>query len=296
MRVLVLHNPTAGDGRPSREDLMTLVEKAGFEAVYVSTKEDDYAAALHEPVELIIVAGGDGTVQKAAAALAGDPPPLAILPLGSANNVAHSLGISGRVGPLIQALRGAPVRRLARGTASGPWGRRVFVEGVGVGALARATAGGPDGLTDDDKQRAGRDALRRVLEEHPPLPLRLALDDTVVEGDFLMVEAMNIPTSGPRLPLAPGADPGDGLLDVVLVDGDRRAAMLAWLDDPSSAPPPAETRRCRRLSFTWSDAPLRVDDDLPDPPPHPRPVTVELAAEPLRVLVPGSTTNEGSER
>ena len=60
-------------------------------------------------------------------------------------------------------------------------------------------------------------------------------------------EIMNIASIGPRLLLAPAADPGDGLLDLVSLEPEARADMLAWLGASSSA---------RRRSRYDGDAPL----------------------------------------
>ena len=63
MRALLMHNPTAGSGRHTRDELLGHLGAAGFSTRYVSTDDDDYKAALAEgDVEIVIVAGGDGTV------------------------------------------------------------------------------------------------------------------------------------------------------------------------------------------------------------------------------------------
>ena len=55
-----------------------------------------FARTIDDSIDLAVTAEGEGTVRSAAIALAGRPIPLAILPFGTANNIALSLGIEGR--------------------------------------------------------------------------------------------------------------------------------------------------------------------------------------------------------
>ena len=93
MRVTLIHNPTAGeDAQPARDDLLRLLCSTGHVIFYQSSKEKSWKQALHEPCDLVVAAGGDGLVGKVAKRLIGRQTPLAILPLGTANNLARTLG------------------------------------------------------------------------------------------------------------------------------------------------------------------------------------------------------------
>lgn len=260
MRAVVVHNPTAGTGRHTAEALVAAVEAAGYTVTYRSTKDGDFAEPLRERCDLVVAAGGDGTVAKVAARiLPGSGVPLAIVPLGTANNIARSLHIAGTPVALAATWRTGATRLLDIGVVRGPWGERPFVEAVGIGMLAQALGGAVGGKPDG--MAAGRDALRRALAEGKPERVHLNLDGDVTEGDFLMVEVLNAGYTGPALRLAPDASIGDGLLDVLCVRPDDRAAMLAWLDgDPGAAGPALDTRRARAIALTWQALPLRFDD------------------------------------
>ena len=64
MFAILCHNPTAGAGNHSKKELLAALELAEVEAEYCSTKGDDFPEMLKQPIELIISAGGDGTVAK----------------------------------------------------------------------------------------------------------------------------------------------------------------------------------------------------------------------------------------
>lgn len=125
LRAVLVHNPKAGDGEMSGEALRLLLRKANISAFYQSSKIGELTAALSMPCDLIIVAGGDGTVAKAITQLPNRSVPIAILPFGTANNIATSFGIGGRIADILGTLRDAERRRwmlvwpTAPGDASG---------------------------------------------------------------------------------------------------------------------------------------------------------------------------------
>jgi diacylglycerol kinase (ATP) len=235
-----------------------------------------------------VVAGGDGTVAKVIGALGARRPPLAILPFGGANNVARAMGIEGD--PLAMARAGwreAVPRRLDVGTAAGPWGRRLFLEAVGVGAVAEATAAVDDKeVPGPEKSELARTTLRRVLAEAEPKALRIIIDGEPMACRCLLAEIMNIPATGPKLRLAPAADPSDGLLDLVWLEPAAREPMLAWLEERARSAPPLASRRGRVMAFEWQDGALHVSDAFPPPPARPELIEVTLSALPVTVLVP----------
>jgi diacylglycerol kinase family enzyme len=93
MRALVLHNPSAGSGDISAEDLLAALAAGGTAARYCSIKALHSSDALGDSSDFVVVAGGDGTVVKAVDYVRNRKLPIAIVPLGSANNIARSLGI-----------------------------------------------------------------------------------------------------------------------------------------------------------------------------------------------------------
>lgn len=92
MKVTLIHNSKAGDDdQPSGDVLSALICQAGYDVIYQSTKDKNWQAVLEDPGAFVVAAGGDGTVGKVAKQLVGLGIPLAILPLGTAKNIAKTL-------------------------------------------------------------------------------------------------------------------------------------------------------------------------------------------------------------
>ncbi len=83
---------------------------------------------------------------------------------------------------------------------------------------------------------------------------------------YLAVEAMNIRHAGASVPIAPNADPGDGLLDVVLIRKRARPGLMRYieqrLEQRAVKRPRLKVRRGRRVELRVKDAPMRVDDQV----------------------------------
>jgi diacylglycerol kinase (ATP) len=288
MKALLFHNPNAGNDENSKEALLSALKLAGYSVTYCSVKDDDYEDALKRSVDLIVVAGGDGTVAKVIARLPDRGIPVAILPLGTANNIARSMGIAGSPVHLAEVLRPDRSRRLDIGTAEGPWGECHFVEAVGVGPISRSLEKKKtNGKTNSvDNMRKGREGLQKLLRKADPLDIEIIIDGKPVTDDFLAIEVVNVAYTGPALPLAPEADSGDGKLDIVCVTNAHRKDMIDWLEAPQEGPAPVKIIQGRKVKITGNLPHQRVDDKVFDPTEEKATIRVELEHEAAKVLVP----------
>jgi diacylglycerol kinase (ATP) len=269
VRVTLIHNPNAGrQGRGEAARLRRVLEACGYEVRYRSAKEDGWKEALKKPADLVIIAGGDGTVGRVTRRMVGRGVPLAVLPSGTANNLARSLGVVERpFEELLRGLRDARRVKLDVGVASGPWGERYFVEGVGAGLFANLL-GTPASETlkmRSSPVKSGLQQLRGIAERCEPLEISAMLDGRDISGRYLLMEMLNLPYIGPNLHLADESPLGDGQLDVVLVTEAERPRLLHYLEhwqDNRERLAVLPTLHGRRLQIEWTGFALHIDDKL----------------------------------
>ena len=273
MKVTLIHNPGAGDGsQPTDGQLVALIEEAGHKVRYHSTEDGDWKRALRKKADLVAIAGGDGTVGKIARRMIGSGVPIAVLPMGTANNISRTLGIAGaQVHQLILTWATARRMKFDAGCAKGPWGSRHFIEGVGAGLFPRALPGiqrnkTMANLTEADaKVSYAIQMLREHLDECPALKLKATLDGKDISGSYLMFEVMNTRYIGPNLFLAPGVSHNNGLLDVVFVEEKNRkklAKYLATWQEGKLWPLGMGVGRGKRVTMEWTGYPVHIDDKL----------------------------------
>jgi diacylglycerol kinase (ATP) len=259
MRATLVMNPKAGDGDMSRKDLQPELERRGDEIVFVSSKDDHLREALADPGELIVVAGGDGTVAEVVRLITGSKVPLLIVPSGTANNIATSLGIEE------PELDLRTVRKSWRNVALdvADSNGEIIIEAAGCGAVAyllheikEIKAEAKKGL------KATAKALGSHIRDLPGTPYRVTCGDREWHGTASLIEVMNMPRIGPGLELAPSADPSDGLLDMVIVAEADHEALRRYLRSGGRDRklPPVIDARADHFTIEC-DAPWHIDDE-----------------------------------
>ncbi len=302
MRVTLVHNPGAGrQGSGEGRQIVQLLEREGYRVSYLSSKDDGWKKGLAEPADLIVVAGGDGTVGKVARRVAGRGVPIAPLPSGTANNISRSLGLVQRsFDDLVRGWRDARSVKLDVGVAEGPWGQRYFVEGLGLGLFAGLLGrsksekkGTPKFKRREDKIAYGLRKLAERVVECAPVELQATLDGKDISGAYVMLEAVNIPFVGPGLFLAPDSKPGDGELDIVLVGEAERERLRTYLEhwqDNKERLAVLPSHKGKRLSFEWTGFELHIDDKLwpkrGKAPQAPARIEVRLEGHAVEFMVP----------
>jgi len=271
MDILVLHNRSAGDEEPAPGRLLALLRRGGYTPHYF-----DLHAALETPSKLpdadfIVVAGGDGSFRRAVLTLGQRHVPFALLPVGTANNIARTLGISGSAPDVISEWDRSERVRFDVGLVKGPWGERKFVEGVGVGLFARvieilskveegehADAARPHRVASDLR------STTVLAHEIAPLAVEAVVDGERVAGDYLVFEVLNIARVGAGVSLV-DADIGDGSFDLITAESDERPLLLETLGNVARGmvnPSKLPARQGRKIELLLPPCALRVDDEV----------------------------------
>lgn len=264
MRALFVVNPAAGGRTAGPDDLersAELLRDAGFELVRVETTPDVSSAdlarrAIGEGFAACIVAGGDGTVAPAAAALIDTDVILGILPFGSFMNIANGLGI-----PLVP-LEAARViaKRQARRADAGEVNGELFFESAGVGLDAELFGAA---------RNAERGAWLRVLDRvwryvtHGTHRVKITIEGETHAHRVMQVLVVNSPYYAWALPLLPDASMSDGILEVAVFPRMGRFALLRSLVSvmrDRRLPQRPVRYRGARIAMS-SDAPLTVHAD-----------------------------------
>jgi diacylglycerol kinase (ATP) len=228
--------PGSGPGLSDDPDLLTAdalraaLQRRGMEVSHRELLEgDDLTELARHAVETghdVVVAGGDGTVSLAAAALVGRPEAtLGILAMGSFNNMARGFGVPVTLEPALDAIAAGRVASVDAGwvVRDGDGGRPFFeAAGVGVDALGF--------LAVEMAERRGWLRAARLLWRGLRLrrtPMRIRIDGTAYRTGSPGVIVSNGPYHGMGFAVAADADPGDGLFTVTVFSGMTRWEVLA---------------------------------------------------------------------
>jgi diacylglycerol kinase (ATP) len=234
MRILLIHNPKAGDGNHNKKQIMTHLTRCGHQAFYQSLKERGWKKAFKKPVDLILAAGGDGTVHKTAWQIVDSGIPVAILPLGTANNLARSLGFTGSVDEIIQSLQCGRSQSFDVGVARNGSARDCFLEAAGGGLFAdyfpAAEANEKEGASPKQELTAHLKLLRHLSFDYPARYWKITMDGKDISGRYILWGTMNIRSAGPALHLAPKAKTDDGKLDFVGVHEHERNVFIKHVE------------------------------------------------------------------
>ncbi|MCG8503473.1 MAG: hypothetical protein MI755_02595 [Sphingomonadales bacterium] len=189
MRILIIHNPTAG--RRRRKLLEHVIEGLvlrGAAVEVIPTEGPGHATALarkaafgSDPADVVVAAGGDGTINEVAAGLVDSQVPLAVIPAGSANVLARDLGLFGMFGPAPDRV----ISAIVDGQAQPIWLANVETDDT-KSKFAVMLGGGYDGAVvarvgANIKRRLGRMAFvwagLKALVGHPGRPVCLEVGD-----------------------------------------------------------------------------------------------------------------------
>ncbi|NYF98169.1 diacylglycerol kinase family protein [Janibacter cremeus] len=224
MRSALVINPAKGGWERALDAVTTRVAAAGWPApaVHLTTRAEtgraQAASAVEAGAELVIAAGGDGTVRSVAHALAGTGTQLGIIPIGTANLLAHNLDLPSGVDAAAEVAVTAGARPVDLGLAriDDEVEEHPFVVLAGMGHDAATVAATRPRL----KERIGWPAYlapAAVSAMRRPVPMTVRHDDEM-EREVLAWSVLAANCTRVRAGvLVPGGLLDDGLLDVLEV-------------------------------------------------------------------------------
>jgi diacylglycerol kinase (ATP) len=291
-RIRVLWNPHSGrkggipTNRASREMLLDLMashdlgrdlRETDSEAEAIDATRD----AVEQGCDVVVAAGGDGTVRLVAKELIGTRAALGILPLGSVMNVARMLELPRDLEEAARVLRSGHVRSIDVGIVDD----RIFLESASVGLHAAIGR---------DIERMGKgdygSFLRSILRAFRYRPSRMTIeleDERTIERRALLVAIANGPFLGAGFTVAPEAAIDDGLFDIrVFLHYSKRELLLNFASiafGRRAYVPHSLTERASHVRISGHSAlPARADgEDLGT-----TPMSFEVRPGALRVVVP----------
>jgi diacylglycerol kinase (ATP) len=230
--MIIVFNPVAGMRRASLLwRVLDVLVANGIRIELAETHRPGHAEALAreaacDGASMVVAAGGDGTIAEVAKGLMGSSACLGVIPLGTANVVAHELSLPFEPRAVAAALAFGRTRPLWPGVASGAAGTRLFVQMLGVGFDAQVVHRLPVTL----KRALGRSAYAlqtlRELAVYRFAPIHMLLDGEEMQASSVIVSKGRL--YGGRFLLAPTACPAEPGFSVVLFDHSSIAAPLMY--------------------------------------------------------------------
>ncbi|MBE8971354.1 lipid kinase [Nostocales cyanobacterium LEGE 12452] len=239
-RALLLVNRHARQGQKGLSEAIQSLKTFGFDLIEESTEDPKHLAEVilryKHQVDLIIIGGGDGTLNAAVDALIETQLPLGILPLGTANDLARTLGIPNSLNEACKIIGNGHLQRIDLGCVNGKHFFNVASMGLSVKITQR--------LTKEVKRRWGvfayaATALQVVLEARP-FTAEIAINGELVRVKTVQIAVGNGRYYGGGMAVADDATIDDQRLDlysleiehwwqvILLLPAMRRGRHIHW--------------------------------------------------------------------
>lgn len=216
MRVMLLINPKAGllRGCQTPEEVKTKLAGLKFACEVTIAQDSNGISGFIENVksahpDLVLIAGGDGTIATVLKGLHGEELTFGLIPTGSANNICRSLGIPDELEDAVQILNAQKVAGMTIGKANG----ELFIESVGVGLLANIMQ--EVGEQDNQKEvlKVVMESLKQVAKVEP-LPVSIWADSRELAVETVWLTVTNLGRAG-VVEVGPDASPFESKLELV---------------------------------------------------------------------------------
>ncbi|MGH9456835.1 MAG: diacylglycerol/lipid kinase family protein [Thermoanaerobaculia bacterium] len=299
MRLRLLYNPGAGKGRARRhiDEAVALLEKRGAAVELLPSRSREHLvelgrSAAADGVDRVVACGGDGTIHLAIRELDLGRATFGILPLGSGDDFARTLGIPTSLPDACDVVLGDTTRQIDVALANGT--RYVCVAGFGFDAEVNRYA------NESVSRLRGTPlylySIFRVLRKFQPRRVRVSNGAEAREAEIMFAVVANAPRYGAGIRIAPAAVPDDGQLDLCVVGACSKFELIRTLPlayvGKHVKRPFVTTRQGTWFRFET----IEPMDVFADGEPVTRtPLTVTLAPDKLRVCVPRPPGNRAAD-
>lgn len=236
VRVKLIANPGAGKASESADNLKLVtgyLEKSGLKVDVAFAKPKEKATpitkqAVKDGYKIVIAMGGDGTIEAVMRGMIGGKARLGIIPAGTENNIAMSLGIPKDLEEACALIASKNTRKLDMGQVTTSKGKKfVFFEMATIGLSAVIY---PDAVkVASGKLSNIKDAVMTLIHQETRPTLSLTMnDESKIEVETMLVMVSNTPVFGKNFMVAPDASMQDGLLDISVYPDFSKGELLRY--------------------------------------------------------------------
>jgi len=184
--------------------------------------------AVKDGFDMVIAMGGDGTLEAVMRGMVGRKTPLGIIPTGTQNNIAKSLGIPEGLEEACALIASRNIRKLDIGRVKVKDGKKLFFFELTAIGLVAALYPEANKLAEGQLSKI-KDVALTLLHQEPEPEVSLTLDDeSKIKVKTMLVVVSNAPMFGANFLVAPDASLKDGLLDISVYPDFSKAELLAY--------------------------------------------------------------------
>lgn len=236
IRVKLIVNPGAGNHSDAANNLKLVtgyLEKIGLQVDMALAHPKKRATkiandAIKDKYKIVIAMGGDGTIEAVMRGMVGSKARLGIIPAGTENNIAKSLGIPKDLEEACALIASDNTLKLDMGQVTNAKGRKFFffeMVTIGIAAAVYPTAN----KVVHGKLSNLNAAISTFLHQETKPTVFLTLNnESKIEVETMMVMVSNTPILGKNFLVAPQASLQDGLLDISVYPGFSKVELLRY--------------------------------------------------------------------
>jgi len=232
----LIANPGAGKPEESAKQLelaTCYLQGHGMDVNVALAKPKEEATplakqAVKDGYDIVIAMGGDGTLEAVMRGMVGRKTPMGIIPTGTQNNIAKSLGIPTALEEACDLIASRNIRKLDVGRVKVKNGKKLFFFELTAVGLVAALYPKANKLADGKLSKL-KDVALTLIHQEPEPEVFLTLDDeSKIKVKTMLVVISNAPMFGANFLVAPEASVKDGLLDISVYPDFSKTELLAY--------------------------------------------------------------------